>query len=452
MPDVSSEVSVDEVTEPTEDDQLAEEASEKPIALPQVVPPPDQVSTEVPVVEVSSEDPAVEVSTESVNLEEESEVETLEQTSEDEKEGSVDDMITEVEDGAGIDTSIEPTETTEDEKPTQESVPETSMSPVDTSEESVPSETDEMAVTEEPEMTAEEADKVPVTDAPSIVVPTETEIEEQEEFLFQTTTTTEQPFVEEELPIDVTDERPIFVEVTVPVKCVHDGIEYDHLSDVVDQDPCKSCQCDNGQVICATAICAGPPANYANCIPVTQDGVCCPHYQCDDFDGLRGADEESIVTTTEREANSFGGQNASDVIRGAFTENDELEVENLETELFKDDFDTTVPIPDVNENIIEDEIFDDDSDYSDVTESEESEIAEDSDDDSDDDSFNSCYENGRVYSNQEDVFHSNPCKKCFCNAGTIICADRVCLVPKGYENCVPLPTIDCCPEQFECCK
>ena len=109
-------------------------------------------------------------------------------------------------------------------------------------------------------------------------------------------------------------------------------------------------------------------------------------------------------------------------------------------------------MPDVNENIIEDEIFDDDSDYTDETETEGSEIDDSSDDDYEDDSFNSCYENGRVYSNQEDVFHSNPCKKCFCNAGTIICADRVCLVPKGYENCVPLPTTDCCPEQFECCK
>ena len=443
VPEVSSEASVDEVTEPTEDDQLAEEASEKPIALPQVVPAPDQVSTEESVTEVSSEESAVEVSSVAPVVEVSSEDPAVEVSSED----PAVDVSTE-----GLDTSIEPTETTEDEKPTQEIVPETSMSPVDTSEESVPSETDEMAVSEEPEMTAEEADKVPVTDAPSVVVPTETEIEEQEEILFQTTTTTEQPFVEEELPIDVTDERPIFVEVTVPVKCVHDGIEYDHLSDVVDQDPCKSCQCDNGRVICATQDCAGPPANYANCIPVTQDGVCCPHYQCDDFDGLRGADEESIVTTTEREANSFGGQNASDVIRGAFTQNDELEVESLETELFKDDFDTTVPVPDVNENIIEDEIFDDDSDYTDETETEGSEIDDDSDDDYEDDSFNSCYENGRVYSNQEDVFHSNPCKKCFCNAGTIICADRVCLVPKGYENCVPLPTTDCCPEQFECCK
>ena len=70
----------------------------------------------------------------------------------------------------------------------------------------------------------------------------------------------------------------------------------------------------------------------------------------------------------------------------------------------------------------------------------------------DEDYDSQCAANGRFYKHEEIVLRSNPCQKCFCNSGTVVCADRVCLTPKGYEDCIPLPTTECCPEQFECSK
>ena len=58
------------------------------------------------------------------------------------------------------------------------------------------------------------------------------------------------------------EEDPIFIEAIVPVTCVHEGIEYPHNSDVADKDPCKTCFCDNGRVICASQSCAGPPEGF----------------------------------------------------------------------------------------------------------------------------------------------------------------------------------------------
>ena len=62
---------------------------------------------------------------------------------------------------------------------------------------------------------------------------------------------------------------------------------------------------------------------------------------------------------------------------------------------------------------------------------------------------------GAVYENFEDVPGSDPCKRCFCNFGEIVCSERVCEeVPPGFEGCRPLPVPEgaCCPQQYECCK
>ena len=223
-------------------------------------------------------------------------------------------------------------------------------------------------------------------------------------------TSTESEKVTEEVDIVTTEQPDLIVDTTLPTtqeikKCIRDGVEYENLSDVPDVDPCKLCQCDDGEIICAQQTCAGPPENYENCVPIVEEGECCPKYECDDNTNTR-LDEGDYEITTVREPKPL---ESDEIVPKVGTEKDEVPKEPVE----------------------DNEILDDDSEY----------IVDDG-----------CYENDVYYNNFDSVPHSNPCKVCFCDSGKIICADRECLVPKGFENCVPLPTTNCCPEQFECCK
>ena len=63
-----------------------------------------------------------------------------------------------------------------------------------------------------------------------------------------------------------------------------------------------------------------------------------------------------------------------------------------------------------------------------------------------------CLYEGKIYQDFEDVETSNPCNLCYCSFGEVICAERECIPPTGYEFCIPLPVPQgkCCPEQYEC--
>ena len=275
------------------------------------------------------------------------------------------------------------------------------------------------------EITDEVAEEVttlaPETTSTTQALPEEKPVEEEVEEM-----TTIAPVEEEGVQNTVAPEI-IGIEIVIPSTCMEEGVEYPHLSDVPKADPCQTCQCDNGNVICAIQDCAGPPSIYENCVPVPQEGECCPKYECDDPTTSRNEDKESVPEmTTQREPKPLEG----DGIVSKFGQTLEEVPDSAENEILDDDEETieeTIVIPSIDEN----EIFDDDTDY---------------------DIDDRCYENDKVYSNNEDIPHSNPCKLCFCNFGTVVCADRECLVPKGYEDCKPLPTTKCCPEQFECSK
>ena len=76
------------------------------------------------------------------------------------------------------------------------------------------------------------------------------------------------------------------------------------------------------------------------------------------------------------------------------------------------------------------------------------------DDDSDDIPADACTVDGVFYNNFDSVPNDDPCKLCFCQDQIVLCADRDCATPAGYEECTPLPTSKdkCCPDQFECSK
>ena len=54
--------------------------------------------------------------------------------------------------------------------------------------------------------------------------------------------------------------------------------------------------------------------------------------------------------------------------------------------------------------------------------------------------------------NYADIPTGDPCKKCYCNNGDLICASQECVPPEGYDFCKPLEVKagECCPEQYEC--
>ena len=63
-----------------------------------------------------------------------------------------------------------------------------------------------------------------------------------------------------------------------------------------------------------------------------------------------------------------------------------------------------------------------------------------------------CKENDIIYEDSEAVPNADPCKFCTCNSGSIVCAERICAVPSGYNNCTPLTKNEgeCCHATFMC--
>ncbi|XP_072047066.1 kielin/chordin-like protein [Amphiura filiformis] len=56
--------------------------------------------------------------------------------------------------------------------------------------------------------------------------------------------------------------------------------------------PCQSCDCFNGELMCAVAACQAPPDGIENCEPIYTEGVCCPSYDhcLPDCDGVAHGD------------------------------------------------------------------------------------------------------------------------------------------------------------------
>ena len=64
--------------------------------------------------------------------------------------------------------------------------------------------------------------------------------------------------------------------------CMENGVEYEHKADVPNEDPCKTCTCFNGNVICASPSC-GFPDPALNCVELpSKGGSCCPEFECPD--------------------------------------------------------------------------------------------------------------------------------------------------------------------------
>ena len=68
------------------------------------------------------------------------------------------------------------------------------------------------------------------------------------------------------------------------IKCYENGVEYENDEEVPSNDPCKSCHCYSGEVLCSIEDCAFPPfpdpaLRKCKTMP-PKEGSCCPEFYC----------------------------------------------------------------------------------------------------------------------------------------------------------------------------
>ena len=84
------------------------------------------------------------------------------------------------------------------------------------------------------------------------------------------------------------------------MKCIENGVEYEQGDTVQKDDPCLSCTCSFGKVICLSASC-GFPDPALNCTEVRKEGLCCPEFICPGDDEERVPVEEPVVVPVDIE-------------------------------------------------------------------------------------------------------------------------------------------------------
>ncbi|XP_071804246.1 cysteine-rich motor neuron 1 protein-like isoform X1 [Asterias amurensis] len=77
-----------------------------------------------------------------------------------------------------------------------------------------------------------------------------------------------------EIPASEDQCCPVYQCTSIPCRA-DDGTEHEHGS-TWDVDDCKSCKCQNGEVICMVITCPKPLGKY---LAVAAPGHCCPHYE-----------------------------------------------------------------------------------------------------------------------------------------------------------------------------
>merc|ERR1712062_517538 len=61
-----------------------------------------------------------------------------------------------------------------------------------------------------------------------------------------------------------------------PIKCYENGVEYENDEEVPSNDPCKSCHCYSGEVLCSIEDCAFPGGPGMKCKKLhKKEGSCC---------------------------------------------------------------------------------------------------------------------------------------------------------------------------------
>ena len=65
------------------------------------------------------------------------------------------------------------------------------------------------------------------------------------------------------------------------IKCYENGVKYENDEEVPSNDPCKSCHCYSGEVLCSIEDCAFPGGPGMKCKKLhKKEGSCCPEWYC----------------------------------------------------------------------------------------------------------------------------------------------------------------------------
>ena len=189
----------------------------------------------------------------------------------------------------------------------------------------------------------------------------------------------------------------------VPGGCRDGDDEYLHEDIVPDADPCKLCQCVNGEIICATQECESVTDENCRALPPAE-GACCPTYECQDAKPSIPSEVAEVIPEDAEVAEE-----------------------------------SSVQIGDAGEVIDQDEIQEDDAEH----------IGEGEGEATDTEAPKNCTEGPNEYLHGEDMTR-NPCSPCQCNNGEIVCASVDCPSPPS-DNCNTVGPAEgqCCPT-YEC--
>ena len=153
----------------------------------------------------------------------------------------------------------------------------------------------------------------------------------------------------------VTDENDEKICVT------EDGSVYNHLANVPSNDPCKFCQCADGEVVCATRDCPPPSSDSCTALPIPE-GQCCPKYDCaavtegtttigtTDVELTTGSELSTTVEIETNTDNVSEGTTLQSTIQDLTTINDNIDSSTLPEDLFT----STGSIPVETEDIVTD--------------------------------------------------------------------------------------------------
>ncbi|CAB4063305.1 unnamed protein product [Lepeophtheirus salmonis] len=225
--------------------------------------------------------------------------------------------------------------------------------------------------------------------------------------------------------------------------CILNGMIVKNGGDVPDSDPCKLCSCYDGEVNCATQICA-PPSGYENCTALSaEEGVCCPKYSCKTkFEAIEYDDADEDIEDNNEEDKEL--EDGSQVLTGNYS----TEVPSASSS--EPPVTTTVSattgdvVGTASSDILDGEDVQDPS-----ADSLKGTPISDAEGQVSLDSLGpgACLYDGKVYVSAQQIPRNNPCDFCFCFRGDI-CLQQSC--PPPIPGCRE-EIIDgfCCP-RYEC--
>ena len=317
---------------------------------------------------------------------------------------------------------------------------------------------------------------------------------DQDEVQYDDTEETDDYTEENSEEVEAEADNIIPVDDPSELKCIVDDKTYDEGEDIPQENDCKYCQCQSGQIMCWVKDCTTTTTT------TTEDSVILPQtddeIQYDDTeeyeeydnevqteiqsdadqpdtiidDGKNVTIEESGVPdhseVTQEETTSLSGgitaESDDGVAPSVETETaEEADEESGDSDVVEEQGDKENETIDLPATIV-DESQDEENNITTMSTAEEIsttgtvttikpelDFNEIQDDDSDTET--SCIVDGITYENYVDLPSNNPCLPCFCNFGEVLCTSQECPTPQGYEDCVALPTEPgvCCPK-YQC--